>query len=329
MPPSASEGTYPNAPGAEAAVLASWNDGPAKRAIIDFVARATDRSSQCFVRPEDRIATFDQDGTLWVEQPIYAQVAFAFDRLAALAESNPELNEVEPFKSVLSRDQVAIGAFTLKELEPIAAATHTNITVEAFRAHVAEWIARARHPIFGRRYTELTYQPMHELMAYLRSAGFAIYIVTGGGQDFVRVFAEETYGVSRDRVVGSILAARFGHDTSGRPILTKIANLVLINDVASKPEGIHMMIGRRPTIAFGNSGGDQPMLDFTTGGGGHAMGLLLLHDDTVREYAYGPALGLPDSKVGTFTQALYDEAQERGWTVVSMKNDWKRVFAFE
>ena len=329
MPSSVSEGIDQDTIDADAAVLSSWNDGPAKRAIIDFVARATDQTSPGFIRPEDRIATFDQDGTLWVEQPIYTQVAFAFDRLAAIAETKPELKEVEPFKSVLARDWVAISSFTLKELEPIAAATHTGVTVEAFRAYVAEWLARATHPRFGRRYTELTYQPMHELMAYLRSAGFAVYIVTGGGQDFVRVFAEETYGVSRDRVVGSVLATRFGQDASGRPILTKIANLVLNNDVASKPEGIHMMIGRRPTIAFGNSGGDQPMLHYTTGGDGPAMGLLLLHDDSVREYAYGPALGLPESKVGSFTQALYDEALERGWTVVSMKNDWKRVFAFE
>ena len=199
---------------------------------------------------------------------------------------------------------------------------------QAFQAEVAEWIGQARDPRFGRPYTELTYQPMHEIMAYLGAAGFAVYIVTGGGQDFVRVFAEETYGIARNRVIGSVMATRFGHDASGLPVLTKIPALTLNNDLAAKPEGIHMMIGRRPTIAFGNSAGDEHMLDYATGGGA-GMGLLLLHDDAVREYAYGPATGLPDSGIGSFPQALYDRAMAQGWTVISMRNDWNRIFAFE
>ncbi len=252
-----------------------------------------------------------------------------FRRFLSVVKDRPELKTVEPFRTVLSCDGAAIARLSLKDLEPIAEATHTGMTVEAFAAHVAEWVAKARHPRFGRRYTDLTYQPMHEVMAYLSSAGFSVYIVTGGGQDFVRVFAEETYGIPRDRVVGSVMATRFGHDETGAPTLTKIPSLTLNNDLAAKPEGIHMMIGRRPTIAVGNSLGDEAMLDFTTGGGGSGMGLLLLHDDATREYAYGPATGLPDSKIGSFPQSLYDEARERGWTVISMKNDWKRVFAFE
>jgi len=329
MSSSASKETDRDLLNATATSLPSWNDGPAKRAIVDFVIRSTDETSPGFVPAANRIATFDQDGTLWVEQPIYAQAVFAFDRLATVVDDRPELRTIEPFKTVLSRDWAAITALSLKDLEPIVESTHAGITVEAFGAAVAEWIAKARDPRFGRRYTELTYQPMHEVMAYLSSAGFSVYIVTGGGQDFVRVFAEETYGIPRDRVVGSVMATRFGHDATGAPTLTKIPTLTRNNDLAAKPEGIHMMIGRRPTIAFGNSLGDEAMLDFTTGGGGPAMGLLLLHDDEIREYAYGPATGLPDSKIGPFPQSLYDEARKRGWTVISMKNDWKRVFAFE
>jgi hypothetical protein len=259
-------------------------------------------------------------------------VAFAFERLAVIAKQRPELNTTEPFKSVLSRDMAAIKQFTMKDLEPIAAITHSGMT-DAFQADVAEWIGRARHPRFGRPYTELTYQPMHEVMAYVNAAGFAVYIVIGGGQDFVRVFAKETYGIARNRVVGSIMATRFGHDAAGRPVLTKIPALTLNNDLAAKPEGIHMMIGRRPVITFGNSAGDESMLDYATGGG---MGLLLLlllllllHDDEVREYAYGPANGLPPSGIGSFPQALYDRAKVQGWTVISMKHDWNRIFAFE
>ena len=308
--------------------LPSWNDGPAKQAIIDFVARCTDKTGPGFVPPANRIATFDQDGTLWVEQPIYAQVTFAFERLAVIAKHRPELNTTEPFKSVLSRDMAAIKQLSMEDLEPIAAITHSGMTVDAFHADVAEWIGQARHPRFGRHYTELTYQPMHEVMAYLSAAGFAVYIVTGGGQDFVRVFAEETYGIARNHVVGSVMATRFAHDAAGLPVLTKIPDLTLNNDLAAKPEGIHMMIGRRPIIAFGNSAGDEPMLDYTTGGGA-GMGLLLLHDDEVREYSYGPANGLPQSGIGSFSQVLYDRARAQGWTVISMKHDWNRVFAFE
>jgi phosphoserine phosphatase len=313
---------------AQTKALPSWNDGPAKQAIIDFVARCTDETSSGFVPPANRIATFDQDGTLWVEQPIYTQAAFAVERLAVVAKQRPELNTVEPFKSVLSGDRAAIKGLTMKDLEPIAEATHSGMTVDAFYADVAEWVGRARHPRFGRHYTELTYQPMHEVMAYLSLAGFALYIVTGGGQDFVRVFAEETYGIARNRVVGSVLATRFGHDAAGLPVLTKIPALTLNNDLAAKPEGIHMMIGRRPIIAFGNSAGDEAMLEYAAGGGA-GMGLLLLHDDAVREYAYGPANGLPQSGIGAFPQALYDRAMTQGWTVISMKDDWNRVFAFE
>ncbi len=309
--------------------LPSWNDGPAKQAIVDFVRMTTETGGAEFVPPEERIATFDQDGTLWVEHPIYSQLIYCLDRVPVLAKEKPELKNVEPFKTVLSGDLEAIAKLPLPELLKIVAATLTGMTTEQFQADVKNWLATAKDHRWKRPYTELTYQPMQEVLKYLRANGYKTYIVTGGGQDYVRVYSEEVYGIPSEQVVGSVGAVKFGYDKDGKPILTKEPKLLLNDNDAGKPEGIHLMIGRRPHAAFGNSTGDQQMLEYTKAGDGARLSMLVLHDDAEREYAYGPAQGLPNSKVGTFTQALYDKAKKDDWFVISMKNDWKVIFPFE
>jgi len=309
--------------------LASWNDGPAKQATIDFVRATTDASSSKFVPPQERIATFDQDGTLWVEHPMYTQVIYCLDRVPAVVAQKPQLKNREPFKTVLSGDREAMAKLSLPELEEILIATLTGMPVEVFEAEAKKWIETAKHPRWGRLYTELTYQPMLEVLQYLRANGYKTYIVTGGGQDFVRVYAQQVYGIPPEQVVGTASGTKYGYGKDGKPFLTKEPKLLLNDNNAGKPEGIHLEIGRRPRAAFGNSTGDRQMLEYTGAGDGARLMMLLLHNDAQREYAYGPAQGLPDTKVGTFTQALYDEAKKDGWTVISMKNDWKRIFAFD
>ncbi len=308
--------------------LASWNDGSAKQAILDFVRTTVERASPNYIAPDDRIATFDHDGTLWVEHPTYTQVMFCLDRVPALVAAKPALKSVEPFKTVLSAKQEALAKLTGADLEKIAVATLTGITVEQFDTEVAKWLETARHPRWNRRYTDLVYQPMLEVLHYFRDNGYKTFIVSGGGQDFVRVFSQKVYGIPTEQVVGSALGTKFTRDKDGKPVLTKEPKLLLNDDHAGKPEGIHLMIGRRPFAAFGNSTGDRDMLEWTAAGAGARLKMLVLHDDAAREYAYGPAAGLPDTKVGTFTPALYDEAMKSGWTVISMKNDWRRIFAF-
>jgi phosphoglycolate phosphatase-like HAD superfamily hydrolase len=309
--------------------LPSWNDGAAKQAIVDFVKATTDPSSPNFVPPEARIATFDQDGTLWVEHPLYSQVVYCLDRVPALVKAKPELANVEPFKTVLSGDREAIAKLSTPDLEKILAATLTGMTVGTFEAEAKKWTTDAKDERWKRPYTELTYQPMQEVLSYLRANGFKTYIVTGGGQDFVRVYSERVYGIPPEQVVGTAGGTTYSYDAEGKPILTKDPKLLLNDNDAGKPEGIHLMIGRRPIAAFGNSTGDQQMLEYTGAGDGLRLKMLVLHDDAKREYAYGPAEGLPDTKVGTFSQDLYDEAKKDGWIVISMKNDWKKIFAFE
>ena len=309
--------------------LGSWNDGPAKQAILDFVKATTERASPKFVPPEERIATFDQDGTLWVEHPIYSQVVYCLDRVPAVVKMDPKLKNVEPFKTVLSGNREAIAKLSLRDLEKILAATLTGMSVEEFNAEAKKWLTTAKDPRWQRPYTDLIYQPMLEVMQYLRGNGFRTYIVTGGGQDFVRVYSERVYGIPPEQVVGTAGGTKFGYHKDGQPFLTKEPKLLLNDDKAGKPEGIHLMIGRRPYAAFGNSDGDRQMLEYTGAGDGARLMMLVLHDDAKREYAYGPAQGLPASKVGTFTQALYDEAKKKSWNVISMKNDWKRIFAFD
>jgi phosphoglycolate phosphatase-like HAD superfamily hydrolase len=304
--------------------LPSWNDGPAKQAILEFVRATTDNASPQFVAPEARIAVFDQDGTTWVEQPMYTQVTFALHQIGVMAEKDPKLKEVEPFKTVLSGDRAAMANLSDADLEKILAVTHSGMTVEAFQQIAGDWIAKAKHPRFQRPYTDLVYLPMLEVMKYLRASGYKTYFATGGGQDFVRSYAEKIYGIPPEQVVGSAADTKFGYDQSGKATLTKVPKLLVLDDKTGKPVGIHLMIGRRPVAAFGNSVGDQQMLEYTQAGGGARLMMLVHHDDEQREYAYGPK-----SKVGTFPDALMAEAKKRGWVVISMKKDWKRIFAFE
>jgi len=312
--------------------LPSWNDGPAKQAIVKFVEATTTQGSASFVAVEERIATFDQDGTLWVEHPMYSQVMYCLERVPALVKAKPELAKKPPFSTVLELlrgDRAAMKKLNLKDLEVIAIATLTGMPVDDFKAEVKKWLAEAKDPRWKRHYTDLTYQPMQEVLQYLRDNGYKTFIVTGGGQDFVRVYAEQVYGIPPEQVVGTAGATKFGYAKDGTPVLTKEAKLVLNDNGPGKAEGIHLMIGRRPHAAFGNSTGDREMLEYTRAGDGARLAMILLHDDSTREYAYGPAQGLPNTKVGTFTQELYDEAMKQGWIVISMKSDWNRIFAFE
>lgn len=309
--------------------LPSWNDGAAKQAIVNFVKATTDKSNPDFVPPEERIATFDQDGTLWVEHPIYSQVVYSLDPVPAVVRAKPELASVEPFKTVMSGDREAMATLTTHDLEKMLAATLTGMTVDTFNAEAKKWTEGAKDGRWKRPYTELIYQPMQEVLSYLRANGFKTYIVTGGGQDFVRFYSEKVYGIPPEQVVGTAGSTKYSYDENGKPILTKEPKLLLNDNDAGKPEGIHLMIGRRRIAAFGNSTGDQQMLEYTGAGDGLRLKMLVLHDDAEREYAYGPAQGLPDTKVGTFPQDLYDEAKKDGWIVISMKNDWKRIFGFE
>jgi len=304
--------------------LPSWNDGATKMAIVDFVKATTERGSAKFVMPEARIATFDQDGTTWVEQPMYTQVIYCLERVPAAVKAKPDLKNVEPFKTVLTGNRKAMAKFTMPQLEMILAATLTGMTVDAFAADVKKWLAAAKHARFDRLFTDLTYQPMQEVMKLFRANGYKTYIVTGGGQDFVRMYSEQVYGIPPEQVVGSAGATHFVYDKSGKPNLVKVPKLLLNDDKAGKPEGIHLMIGRRPVAAFGNSIGDKEMLEYTQAGDGARLMMLVHHDDDKREYAYGPK-----SKVGRFTDSLMAQAKKHRWNVISMKNDWKRIFAFE
>jgi phosphoglycolate phosphatase-like HAD superfamily hydrolase len=320
---------FATSPLAQTDPLPSWNDGAAKLAIVAFVQATTTQGGPRFVPPAERIATFDQDGTLWVEHPMYSQVVYCLDRVPAVVKAKPELAKVEPFKTVLSGDRAAMAKLSMDDLFKILAATLTGMSVEDFEAEAKKWLDTAKDPRWKRPYTELTYLPMQEVLAYLRASGYKTYIVTGGGQDFVRQYSEKTYGIPPEQVVGTAGGTKYGYARDGKPYLTKEPKLLLNDNDAGKPEGIHLMIGRRPHAAFGNSTGDRQMLEYTGAGDGARLMMLVLHDDAKREYAYGPALGMAATKVGTFTQQLYDEAMKRGWTVISMKNDWNRIFAFE
>ena len=314
--------------------LPSWNEGPAKQAILAFVKDTTEKSSPKYVEPADRIATFDQDGTLWTEHPIYGQAAFALARVGELAPKHPEWKTKEPFKSVLAHDDAAMAKFTESDWLQIIAATHTGMTNEAFAGIVQDWLAKAKAPRFDRPYTDLVYQPMLEVMQYLRANGFRTYIVTGGGQEFVRAYSEKVYGIPPEQVVGSSIVTTYV-DTNGKPVLMREPKVFFIDDGPGKAIGINMFIGKRPVAAFGNSGsadrkaGDTQMLEWTQAGDGARLMMLVLHDDAKREYAYGPAGNLPDTHVGTFSEALLTEATKNAWIVISMKNDWKRIFSFD
>lgn len=258
---------------------------------------------------------------------MYTQVIYCLGRVHSVVKARPELAGVEPFQTVISGNSDAISRLSMQDLEKILVATLTGMSVEKFEIQVRKWLATARDPRWKRPYTKLTYAPMLELLKYMRDSGYRTYIVTGGGQDFVRVYADEVYGIPPEQVVGTAGGTSYGYGKDGRPFLTKDPKLLLNDDNAGKPEGIHFMIGRRPYAAFGNSTGDRQMLEYTKAGAGERLAMLVLHDDAQREYAYGPAQGLPGTKVGAFPQALYDEATSKGWIVISMKNDWKKIFA--
>lgn len=302
--------------------LASWNDGATKRSIMDFVVRVTKAGGADYVAPEERIATFDNDGTLWAEQPCYFQLAFALDRVKAMAPQHPEWKGKEPFKSVLAGDLKGVLAGSDQALIAIIAATHSGMTTDEFDAQVRDWLTTARHPKTNKPFTEMVYQPMLELLAYLRANGFKTYIVSGGGVEFMRVFAEKTYGVPPEQVVGS--SGKLKYDMQeGKPVLIKLPAIDFIDDNVGKPVGIQQRIGRRPIAAFGNSDGDLQMLQWTTAGKGARFALIVHHTDAGREWAYDRK-----SAIGHLDKALGD-ANAKGWTVVDMKNDWRRIFPFE
>lgn len=302
--------------------LSSWSDGKAKQSIISFVAKVTKPGSPDFVPVPQRIATFDNDGTLWAEQPVYFQLLFAIDRVKALAPQHPEWQTQEPFASLLKGDLKGVMAGGEKALLEIVMATHAGMTTEEFEKTVKDWLATARHPKTGKLYTEMVYQPMLEVLAYLRANGFKTFIVSGGGIEFMRPWTEKVYGVPPEQVVGSSIKTQW-EVRSGKPALVRLPEINFIDDKTGKPVGINAHIGRRPIAAFGNSDGDQQMLEWTQAGNGARLMMLVHHDDAKREWAYGP-----ESKIGTFSDALMAEANQQGWTVISMKNDWKKVFAF-
>ncbi len=302
--------------------LPAWNDTAARQALVQFVEDVTKAGSPDFVPPEERIAVFDNDGTLWSEQPLYVQAAFVLERVAELAPAHPEWKQQEPFAAVLRGDVEAALAGGEKALAELLLATHAGMTSTEFEALVLRWLASARHPRSGRPYTEMVYQPMLELLAYLRANGFKTFLVSGGGIEFMRPWAERVYGVPREQVVGSSIRLRY-ELRDGQPALVRLPELNFIDDKAGKPVGIQQHIGRRPLAAFGNSDGDFEMLEWTRAGTGKRLALLVHHDDAEREVAYDR-----ESHIGRLARGL-DEAPGRGWVVVSMKRDWKRVFAFE
>jgi len=308
--------------------LASWNDGATKQSILAFVRRVTSEGGPDFVPVPERIAVFDNDGTLWCEQPLPVQLYFVLDRVKALAPQHPEWQTQEPFASVLKGDLKGVAAGGERVLLEIVMATHAGMTTTEFEQIVKDWIATAKNPKTGKLFTEMTYQPMQELLAYLRANDFKTFIVSGGGVEFMRPWAEQVYGIPPEQIVGSTIKTKF-ELRDGKAVLVRLPELNFNDDKAGKAISINQYIGRRPIMAFGNSAGDREMLEYTQSGGGARFELLVLHDDAARETAYGPAKGLPAPKLGAFPQELYEEAITDGWTVVSMKDDWKVVFASE
>jgi hypothetical protein len=302
--------------------LTSWNEGPTRQSIVEFVRAVTDKSSPNYVPPAQRIATFDNDGTLWCEQPMYFQGFFMFDRVKALALQHPEWKEKQPFKAVLENDMKALIASGEKGAMEIVMATHAGITTEEFEKIVKDWVATARHPRFNRPFTDLIFQPMLELLVYFRENGFTTYIVSGGGVEFMRPWTEKTYGIPPEQVVGSSIKLKF-EMRDGKPVLIRLPEIDFIDDGPGKPVGIQKFIGRLPIAAFGNSDGDLQMLQWAAAGEGPRFMLLVHHTDAEREWAYDR-----QSPIGRLDKAL-DEAQRRGWTVVDMKKDWKKVFPFQ
>lgn len=306
--------------------LPSWHAGTAKQSIIDFVEKVTKSGSPDFVPLPERIAVYDNDGTLWSEQPVPVQFYYIADRVKALAPQHPEWRDKEPYASLLRGDvNAALECSDDHKLMELFMVTHTGMTTDEFAQQVKDWIATAKHPTTGKRFVDMTYQPMLEVLAYLRANGFKNFIVSGGGIEFMRVWTEAAYGIPPEQVIGSSMKTKF-ELRDGKAVLVRLPQLNFNDDKADKPVGINQHIGRRPIAAFGNSVGDQQMLEYTQGGSGARFELLVLHDDAAREFAYGPARGLPAVKYGYLTHALDEQAKKAGWTVVSMKSDWKTVF---
>lgn len=310
------------AQGRAADPLPSWNDGPSKKAILDFVAKVTKEDGPDFVPVAERIATFDNDGTLWSEQPMYFQLLFALDRVKALADKHPEWKEKQPFKAAIEGDHKALAASGEKGLVELIMASHAAMTTEEFEEIVKDWLKTAKHPRFKRPYTELVYQPMLELLAYLRANGFKTYIVSGGGIEFMRPWVEKVYGIPPEQVIGSSIKVKY-ELRDGKPVLVRLPQIDFIDDKAGKPVGIHKFIGRRPIMAFGNSDGDLEMLQWTTAGKGPRFGLIVHHTDAEREFAYDRA-----SHIGRLDKAS-EEAPKHGWVLVDMKKDWKLIYPFQ
>jgi phosphoserine phosphatase len=300
-------------------VLPSWNDGASKKSIVDFVTAVTTQGGPDYVAPEDRIATFDNDGTLWSEQPMYVQLAFAFDRVKSMAPDHPEWKDTEPFKSVLAGDLKGVAATGEKGVAEIIAATHAGMTSEEFTKIATDWITTAKHPKTGKLYTQMVYQPMLELIDYLHDNDFKVFIVSGGGIEFMRPWTASVYGIQPERVVGSSIKTRY-EIVDGKPVIDRLAAIDFVDDKEGKPIGIVSHIGKRPIAAFGNSDGDYQMLQWTTAGSGKRFGLLVHHDDAEREVAYDRK-----SAFGKLDKGL-DEGPTLGWTIVSMKDDWKVIF---
>jgi phosphoserine phosphatase len=306
--------------------LPSWNDGKATQSILAFVKKVTTSGSPDFIPAAERIATFDNDGTLWPSHPMYTQLAFALDRIKALAPKHPDWKTKQPFKAVLDNDLKALAAAGEKGMVELVMASHAGMSTAEFEAIVTHWLDKAHHPRFKRRYTELVYQPMLELLAFLRASGFKTFIVSGGGVEFMRPMTEKVYGIPPEQVVGSTIQTKY-EVKDGKPVLIRLPKIDFIDDKAGKPVGINKFIGRRPVAAFGNSAGDREMLEWTGAGSGARLMMLVFHDDAAREYAYGPANGLPNTKFGRFPQSLMDEANKKGWVIISMKNDWSAIFS--
>lgn len=306
--------------------LPSWNETPTKKKILGFIKQIIDPSSSHFVKPEDRIAAFDEDGTLWVEQPLYTEFFFAIQRIKEMTPNHPEWNNIQPFQAIISNDLGTIKKFSPEEIVKLIAVTHSGMSIDEFHTLVKDWMNKAIHPRYKKNFTELVYQPMREVMDLLKSHGFSIYIVSGGGQEFMRAFAEKLYGIPPGHIIGTTGKVKYQYNT-GSPELEKLPSILFVNDKEGKPEGMNLIIGKRPIIAFGNSVGDQQMLEWTQANpenSRNSLQILIHHDDARREYAYGA-----NSKIGTFSDQLMTEAIKNRWIVVSMKNDWKTIFSWE
>ena len=303
--------------------LPSWNDGAAKTAIIEFVQKTTSPSDSDFIPIDERIATFDQDGTLWTEKPVYTQFFFAVSKIKKLEPQHPEWRQQQPYQAILEDDLEKMQSFNLQDIEKIIAATHAGMTTTEFQKEVQEWLTVAKHPRFNKFYTEMIYRPMLELIEYLKIHEYKVYIVSGGGQDFIRTYSQNVYGIPTEQIIGSAGKTRYEYQEA-KPVLIKQPEILLVDDKSGKPEAIHFLIGKKPAFAAGNSDGDREMLEWSQTSKNKSLQILVHHDDPVREYAYDV-----NSKIGTFSASLKEEALKDKWIIVSMKNDWKKIFSFD